>query len=140
MIVGFRIKSKVSDIDNDQIIGLCNDGRSELTAFYGRGALSQDKIVAENIPAKTYNGYRTRQEKLMDTKMTDLDEFNSVGDLIESIAEEQQVDPDTLRDEVMKEYNNYDNITEENITAIAIDLARTEPLPRELSNKPKDQY
>ncbi len=132
MIVGFRVKSKASDIDNDQIIGLCNDGRSTLTTFYGRGALYQDQIVAENIPSKTYNSTRVRQERLMDTKETDKNDF-SINDSINEIAEDHNIDPETLRSEIMKKYEEVDGVNIENIEEIAEDLERTEPIEPEHS-------
>lgn len=138
MIVGFRVKSRLSDVDNDQIVGLCDDGRSQMTAFYGRGAISQDKIVAENIPSKTYNGYRARQEKYMDTRITDMQEFGEVNEYISEVAEGVGVDEETLRDEVIKAFPDYDGITRDEVYEIASDLARTEPLPPEHTLEPND--
>ena len=127
LVVGFRVKSKASDVDNDQIIGLCNDGRSSMTTFYGRGAIYQDQIVAENIPNKTYNGYRVKQERFMDTLETDKTEFTSTNDKINESAEEHNIDPETLRSEVMKKYSDFDNVTMDEVNEIASDLERTEP-------------
>ena len=127
LVVGFRVKSRLSEVDNDQIIGLCNDGRSSMTTFYGRGAIYQDQIVAENIPSQTYNGYRVRQERMMDTLETDKNEFSSTNDIINESAEEHNIDPETLRSEIMKEYSDFDNVTKEQVDEMASDIERTEP-------------
>ena len=127
LVVGFKVKSRLSEVDNDQIIGLCNDGRSSMTTFYGRGAIYQDQIVAENIPSQTYNGYRVRQERMMDTLETDKNEFSSTNDIINESAEEHNIDPETLRSEIMKEYSDFDNVTKEQVDEMASDIERTEP-------------
>ena len=127
LVVGFRVKSKASDVDNDQIVGLCDDGKSSMTTFYGRGAIYQDQIVAENIPNKTYNGYRVKQERFMDTLETDKNEFTLTNEIINESAEEHNIDPETLRSEVMKKYNDFDNVTLEEVNEMASDLERTEP-------------
>lgn len=138
LIVGFRVKSRSSDVDNDQIVGLCNDGRSSMTTFYGRGAIYQDQIVAENIPNKTYNGYRVKQERLMDTLETDKNEFSSTNDIINESAEKHNIDPETLRSEVMKGYSDFDNVTKEQVDEMAGDIERTEPPEPEHSFKKND--
>lgn len=126
MIVGFRIKNRLSDVDDDQIIGLCTDETSRLTTFYGRGANS-DQIVAENIPQKPYNSFRRKQEILMDTYRTDEKEFNNTNEIINEIADKHDLDAETLTEEVMKKYQNFDNVKEEDIERIAIDIERAEP-------------
>ncbi len=127
LVVGFRVKSKASDVDNDQIIGLCDDGKSSMTIFYGRGAVYQDQIVAENIPNQTYNGYRVKQERLMDTLETDKTEFTLTNEIINESAEKHNIDSETLRSEVMKKYTDFDNVTLEEVNEMASDLERTEP-------------
>ena len=124
LVVGFKVKSRLSEVDNDQIIGLCNDGRSSMTTFYGRGAIYQDQIVAENIPSQTY---KVRQERMMDTLETDKNEFSSTNDIINESAEEHNIDPETLRSEIMKEYSDFDNVTKEQVDEMASDIERTEP-------------
>ncbi len=138
LVVGFRVKSKSSEVDNDQIVGLCNDGRSSMTTFYGRGAIYQDQIVAENIPSKTYNGYRVKQERLMDTLETDKNEFSLTNDIINESAEEHNIDPETLRSEVMKKYSDFDNVTKEQVDEMASDIERTEPPEPEHTFKKND--
>lgn len=66
VLSAFRIKSQ-SDVDKDQVIGLCNDGTSEMTAFYARGAITAEKMIGENIPVRVYCEHRVHQEKIMDT-------------------------------------------------------------------------
>lgn len=68
VVCAFRIKSS-SSIDNDQVIGICNDGTNKMSSFYARGAISAEKMVGIDVPAKSYSaGTRIRQEEIMDTK------------------------------------------------------------------------
>ncbi len=127
LVVGFRIKSRASEVDNDQIVGLCNDGRSSMTTFYGRGAIYQDQIVAENISNLTYNGYRAKQERFMDTLETDKYEFTIANEIIDESAEKHNIDPEVLRSEVIKKYEDFDNVTMEEVNEMASDIERTEP-------------
>ena len=128
MIVGFRIKSGTSNIDKDQIFGLCNeDGRSTPTAFYGRGALTDEKITAENIPTKTYNATRTRSEHSLDTLETDNFELSMSNEIIENIADEYNIDSENLKTEVVKSFPNFTDATPSDVIEIAKDLAKAEP-------------
>ena len=127
LVVGFRVKSRLSEVDNDQIVGLCNDGRSSMTTFYGRGAIYQDQIVAENISNLTYNGYRAKQERFMDTLDTDKYELTITNEIIDESAENHNIDPEVLRSEVLKKYEDFDNVTMEEVNEMASDIERTEP-------------
>ena len=98
-----------------------------MTTFYGRGAIYQDQIVAENIPTKTYNSYRVKQERFMDTLETDKTEFTLTNEIINESAERHNIDPETLRSEVMKKYQDFDNVTMYEVNEMASDLERTEP-------------
>lgn len=91
VLAAFRIKSQ-SDVDRDQVIGLCNDGTSQMTGFYARGAITANKVIGENIPVRVYSEDRVRQEKIMDTlenkdisgEATSMEERTSNGNIADT--------------------------------------------------------
>lgn len=130
--VAFRMKSQ-SDVDRDQVVGICDDGTSDMTSFYGRGVITNDQIVAETIPSKTYSSEKIAdREHYFDTMENGVKEFNSVDEQIEQVAERYDVDEDELREEVIKSVDDPSNITKEEIEGVADFLAREPKL------EPKD--
>ncbi len=132
----FRIKSQ-SDVDRDQVIGICDDGTSDMTSFYGRGVITNEQIVAETIPSKTYSSEKIAdREHYFDTMENGVKEFNSVDDQIEEVAERYDVDEDELREEVIKSVDDPSNITKDEIEDVADFLAREPKLePKEPGTK-----
>lgn len=132
----FRIKSQ-SEVDRDQVVGICDDGTSDMTSFYGRGAITNDQIVAETIPSKTYSAEKIAdREHYFDTMENGVKEFNSVDEQIEEVAERYDVDEDELREEVIKSVDDPSNITKEEIEGVADFLAREPDLePKEPGKK-----
>lgn len=151
VVAAFRIKSP-SDVDRDQVIGLCNDNTSQMTAFYARGAITADKMIGENIPARIYSEHRVHQEKIMDTrtnkditgeadsmdKRTDdgdivrtstIDRENDVNELIDKFSTVYGLKPEILEQEVIEDLsdpNNGNKTDEELVEENAIELSEEE--------------
>ena len=80
IVAGFRIKDSSSQINRDQVIGLCNDN-GNIHGFYARGYLDSDRIIGEEVPSDTYSNYTTRTKEFMDPRRnTDIEtEANSAS-------------------------------------------------------------
>lgn len=117
VLCAFRVKSS-SDIDREQVIGLCDDGSVDKTTFYGRGALSSEKMIGEQIPDRTHSEERVKQEQIMDTLYTPSVENT---DVIAEIAEKYDMDKEDLLDAVIDEYNgkDFNELTREDIINVA---------------------
>ncbi len=163
IIAAFRIKSQ-SDVDRDQVIGLCNDSTSEMTAFYARGAITADKMIGENIPVRVYCEHRVQQEKIMDpienpniyceaasmdgrpndsvVPTSTVDVKSDLDELINQFSTEYDVDPEELRKKVkegLSDANNIDKPDEEIVEENAIELSEKENENPENDNSEQEQ-
>lgn len=117
VLCAFRVKSQ-SEIDRDQVIGLCDNGTADKTSFYARGAITTDQMIGEQIPQRTHNEERANQELIMDTHYTP---SIDIMDKIEEIADRYDMDPEDLTEALKDEYNgkDFDNLTENEIINVA---------------------
>ncbi len=161
VVAAFRIKSP-SDVDRDQVIGLCNDNTSQMTAFYARGAITADKMIGENIPARIYSEHRVLQEKIMDTRTnkditgeadsmnirTDdgdvvrtstIDEKNDVNELIETYSTVYGIKPEILEQEVKEDLDDPSNTnkSDEDIVRENVEEIIKEKIPD--TNEPEQE-
>lgn len=161
VVAAFRIKSP-SDVDRDQVIGLCNDNTSQMTAFYARGAITADKMIGENIPARIYSEHRVLQEKIMDTRTnkditgesdsmnirTDdgdvvrtstIDEENDVNELIETYSTVYGIKPEILEQEVKEDLDDPSNTnkSDEDIVRENVEEIIKEKIPD--TNEPEQE-
>lgn len=118
VLCAFRLKDTQSDINRDQVIGLCDSGSSDKTTFYARGAITTEQMPAISIPNRTYSEERVRQEQVMDTHYTPSVENM---DLIAKVAERYDMDKNDLLDAVTEEYNgkDFNELTEDDIIKVA---------------------
>ncbi len=117
VLCAFRVKSQ-SEIDRDQVIGLCDNGTVDKTTFYARGAISTEQMIAEQIPQRTHNEERASQEIIMDTQYTPQID---VMDRITEIAERYDIDPEDLTEALRDEYDekDFDHLTDGDIINVA---------------------
>lgn len=118
VLCAFRLKDTQSDINRDQVIGLCDNGSADKTTFYARGAITTEQMPAISIPNRTYSEERVKQEQVMDTHFTPSVEN---VDLIAEIAERYDMDKNDLLDAVTEEYNgkDFNELTEQDIVNVA---------------------
>ncbi len=119
VLCAFRIKS-ASDIDREQVIGLCDNGSTDKATFYGRGAISTEQMIAISVPNRTYSEDRVNQKQIMDTLETPSEENM---DVIRKVAEQYEIDPNDLLNEVRKEFPDFENASKEDIERCAKDIA-----------------
>ena len=122
VLCAFRVKSQ-SEIDREQVIGLCDNGTADKTTFYARGAISTEQMIAEQIPQRTHTGERASQELIMDTQYTP---SVKIMDRIVAIAKRYDIEPEDLIEALKDEYDekDFDNLTDEDIINVADFLSR----------------
>ncbi len=122
VLCAFRLKDTQSDINRDQVIGLCDNGSADKTTFYARGAITTEQMPAISIPNRTYSEERVKQEQVMDRHITPSVEN---VDVIYKIAQEFEIDGSELLEEVLKKINakSFDNFKENEMEEVARDVA-----------------
>ncbi len=118
VLCAFRLKDTQSDVNRDQVIGLCDSGSTDKTTFYARGAITTEQMPAISIPNRTYSEERVKQEQIMDTHYNPSIENT---DLIAEVAERYDMDKNDLLDAVTEEYNgkDFNELTEDDIVNVA---------------------